>query len=155
MGYAHTFAPILFEYPFNMTSSMWVIDSTIGDVGPFTYTIPATLPKNEILHAYLDLYLSNINNTFAGANYMEVTSYIKCRKNGVGTYANAIYIPGNSFDVGSQGIFNGGRIYGNLDIVDEIELGQDLQIIWYQADTHQDNFQLEGLKYFILRLYLG
>lgn len=96
--------------------------------------------------AYLDLLVPRIVNTAAATNGTFGIQYIQVMASATGSWTNAIKLFDGAFGVAASAERHGGRIVGQYDISDQLEIvlanGEDLYVQWAGADAIQNNLRL-------------
>jgi hypothetical protein len=141
------------EWGFDASSSdSLAISSVAGDIGPFTGTLPDW--SGNIILAYMDILVGQVQNGAAGANNLWTTTYVQLKKNG-GSYANAHKFAAGQFTMSINDKMTVGRLYGNINIastINAIGSGGAYTWQWHDAKAASDFVYIKGAFHPILRV---
>lgn len=96
--------------------------------------------------AYLDLIVPRVVDTSGATNGTFGIQYIQVKASVTGTWTNAIKLFDGAFGVSANGDRYQGRIVGQYDISDQLDIvlanGEDLYVQWKNADAIGNNLRL-------------
>ena len=151
MGYAFNNVPAQLEMGSPTKDGITTISTAPGDIQLENIAVSTNLVgigAEQVLKAFLDLYIPYMVNTSASVNKVGLSKYIKVKRTGAasGSYANAIYMPQDSLTIPASTSYSYGVIIGTVDISatikDALNNSQSINVLWNQAQSAFDDLNI-------------
>jgi len=154
MGYSFNNVPAQLEIGGDAYNGYFIVDTVATDINLTEinlYSPLAGISSQRVMKAFLDLYIPMIsNNDAVNWNSCDGVQYIKTKRTGAATWANAIVLNTHDFYIPPSTSNHYGVYKGNYDITTGVQNSltykQNLQICWFSALSEFDNMYFYNVQ---------